>query len=54
MTEPQPPRLIDQVRRVLRLKHMSMRTEESYVYYIRDFIIFQDPERVFMYATSVV
>lgn len=38
----QPPRLLDQVRHTIRLKHMSLKTEESYVYYIRDFILFHD------------
>jgi site-specific recombinase XerD len=38
----QPPRLLDQVRQVARRKHMSIRTEKSYVYYIRDFILFHN------------
>jgi integron integrase len=38
----QPPRLLDQVRQVARLKHMSIRTEKSYVDYIRDFILFHN------------
>ena len=37
---PQPPRLVDQVREVARLKHLSIRTEHSYLYYIRKFILF--------------
>ena len=35
-----PPGLLDQVRQVMRLKHMSLRTEQSYVHYIRDYILF--------------
>ncbi len=31
---------LNEVRNVLRLKHMSRRTETSYVYYILDFIRF--------------
>ena len=36
---PSPPRLLDQVREVARLKHFSLSTEKSYVHYIRDFIL---------------
>ncbi|AFY79212.1 integron integrase [Pleurocapsa sp. PCC 7327] len=42
MTEPQPPRLLDRVRDTLRLKHMSLKTEKSYVYYIKEFILFHN------------
>ena len=34
------PKLLDQVRAVLRLKHYSLRTEESYVDWIKRFILF--------------
>jgi len=34
------PRLLDQVRAALRLRHYSLRTEETYVYWIRRFIFF--------------
>lgn len=37
---PQPERLLDQVRQAMRLKHMSPRSEDSYVYYIKQFILF--------------
>ncbi len=33
-------RLLDQMRQVLRLKHMSIRTEEAYVSWVRRFILF--------------
>jgi len=36
----QSPRLLDQVRRVMRLKHMSLRTEDSYVDAIKRFLRF--------------
>ena len=36
----QPKKLLDQVRDVLRLKHYSIRTEDSYVDWIRRFILF--------------
>jgi site-specific recombinase XerD len=38
----QPPRLLDQVKSVARLKHLSISTEKSYLYYIRDFILFHN------------
>lgn len=34
------PRLLDQVRDSLRRRHYSLRTEQVYVYWIRDFIVF--------------
>ncbi|MGB7414627.1 MAG: integron integrase, partial [Thermosynechococcaceae cyanobacterium] len=40
----QPPRLLDQVKNVARLKHLSIRTEKSYLYYIRDFILFHNKQ----------
>jgi integron integrase len=38
--EPKPKKLLDQVRDALRRQHYSYRTEESYVYWIRRFILF--------------
>lgn len=35
-------KLLDQVRTVVRLKHMSFRTEEAYVSWIRRFILLPD------------
>ncbi len=34
------PRLLDQVRHVLRRKHYSLRTEEAYVGWIRRYVFF--------------
>ncbi len=34
------PKLLDQVRHTLRLKHFSIRTEEAYTRWIRRFIVF--------------
>ncbi|MEM7771864.1 MAG: integron integrase [Cyanobacteria bacterium P01_A01_bin.37] len=42
MNSPQPPRLLDQVRQAIRLKHYSLKTEKSYVHYIRAFILFHN------------
>lgn len=42
MSHTQPPRLLDQVRESIRLKHFSLKTEKSYVHYIRDFILFHN------------
>lgn len=35
----QPPRLLDEVRRVLRVKHYSLRTEKVYVDWVRRFVL---------------
>jgi integron integrase len=37
---PQPKKLLDQVRDTIRLKHYSYRTEESYLYWVRRYILF--------------
>ena len=37
-----PPKLLDQVRYTLRLKHYSLDTERSYVQWIRRYILFHD------------
>jgi integron integrase len=39
-TPARPPRLLDQVRQALRVRHRSRRTEEAYVYWVRDLILF--------------
>ncbi len=39
---PPKPRLLDRVRQALRARHMSRRTEEAYVAWIRRFIFFHD------------
>ena len=39
-TVPPRPRLLDQVRQALRLRHYSVRTEKSYVRWIRRFVLF--------------
>ncbi|HYE34139.1 MAG TPA: phage integrase N-terminal SAM-like domain-containing protein [Methylocaldum sp.] len=36
----QAPRLLDQVREKIRLRHYSIRTEQAYVDWIRRFIVF--------------
>lgn len=38
--EPQKPKLLDQVRQVIRVKHYSIRTEESYIQWIKRYIIY--------------
>jgi len=37
---PTPPKLLDQVRDKIRVKHYSIRTETQYVQWIRRFILF--------------
>ena len=36
------PKLLDQVRYVLRTKHYSMKTEEAYLHWIKRFILFHN------------
>ncbi len=40
--EPRPKKLLDQVREAIRLKHYSYRTEQTYVQWIRCYILFHD------------
>ncbi len=47
--DPRPWSLVDETRRVIRLRHYSIRTEEAYVHWIRRFIRFsggRDPRRM--------
>jgi integron integrase len=41
-TEPQPKKLLDQVRDKIRFKHYSLRTETTYVSWIKQLILFHD------------
>ncbi|KPQ37210.1 MAG: Phage integrase, N-terminal SAM-like domain [Phormidesmis priestleyi Ana] len=41
-SQPRPQKLLDQVREVIRLKHYSYRTEETYVQWIRRYILFHN------------
>jgi hypothetical protein len=38
--KPERPRLLDQVRTAIRVRHYSLRTEEAYVQWIRRFILY--------------
>lgn len=38
----QQPKLLDQVRNLMRLRHLSHKTERAYVSYIREYILFHD------------
>ena len=38
----QKPRLLDQVREAMRVRHMALSTEHAYVNWIRRFILFHD------------
>ena len=40
--EPRPKKLLDQLREVIRLKHYAYRTEETYVQWVRRYILFHD------------
>jgi Phage integrase, N-terminal SAM-like domain len=37
-----PKKLLDPFREAIRLKHYSYRTEESYVYWVRRYILFNN------------
>ena len=39
-SQPQPPRLLEQVREAIRVRHYSIRTEGTYVGWIKRFILF--------------
>ncbi len=41
-SQPRPKKLLDQVREVIRVKHYSYCTEETYVQWIRRYILFHD------------
>ncbi|MEO1148312.1 MAG: phage integrase N-terminal SAM-like domain-containing protein [Cyanobacteria bacterium J06638_22] len=38
--EPKPKKLLEQVREVMRLRHYAYRTEETYVQWIKRYILF--------------
>jgi hypothetical protein len=40
--ERKSPRLLEQVRELMRIRHYSLRTEQAYVQWIRRFILFHD------------
>lgn len=40
ITASQPPKLLDELRRALRARHYSLRTEEQYIYWVKNFIVF--------------
>ncbi len=40
MIEVPPPRLLDQLREQIRLRHYSLRTEQAYVHWVKRFILF--------------
>jgi integron integrase len=42
MEQPTPPKLLDQVCQAIRIKHYSYRTEQTYVDWIRRFILFHN------------
>ncbi len=42
MPTPSPPRLLDQVRQVMRVRHYARRTEECYVQWVRRYILFHE------------
>lgn len=39
-TSASSPRVLDQIREVVRIKHYSIRTEQAYIQWIRRYILF--------------
>ena len=39
-SQPQPPKLLEQVREAIRTRHYSLRTEETYLSWVKRFILF--------------
>ena len=59
LMEAQPRKLLDQVRDQIRLKHYSYRTGQTYVYWIRRYILFHQKRhpaesRITMLPTSLI
>ena len=44
MEQPAPPKLLDRVRQAIRLKHYSYRTEQTYVAWIKRYILFHNKQ----------
>ena len=40
--EKRPPKLLDQLRELLRIKHYSYKTEQSYVQWVKRYILFHN------------
>ncbi len=54
MSEPAKPRLLDRVRDAIRVRHYSHRTEQSYVQWIRRFILFHEKKHPLDMGTTEV
>jgi Phage integrase, N-terminal SAM-like domain len=44
MEQPAPPKLLDRVQQAIRLKHYSYRTEQTYVAWIKRYILFYNEQ----------
>lgn len=49
-----PPKLLDQVRAKVRLKHYSIRTETQYVHWVKRFIVFHGKRHPKEMATAML
>lgn len=52
--EPHSPRLLEQLRAALRVKHYSYRTEKSYIYWVRRFIYFHNKKHPQSLGTAAI
>ena len=50
----QPPKLLDQIRTIASLRHLSPRTSEAYIYWIKRFIIFHNKQHPLTLGTPEV
>jgi hypothetical protein len=54
MSPSQPPKLLDQLRNLMRMRHMSHKTERSYVAYIWQYLEFIADQRLVMLGLNKV
>ena len=51
---PKKPRLIEQIKTVMRVRHYSKRTEETYINLIRDFILFHEKKHPLLLGANEI
>ncbi|MCD6116774.1 phage integrase N-terminal SAM-like domain-containing protein [bacterium] len=49
ITEINNPRLLDQIRQFIRIKHYNLKTEESYINWIKRFIFFHNKKSLLIF-----
>ncbi len=51
---PKKPKLIEQIKTVMRVRHYSKRTEETYINWIRDFIFFHEKKHPLLLGANEI